>query len=200
MRNLKQTTVGVVAGGLLSLGSISFAAAQADAAQRIEIDSVTQRLNLSDEARGELAPLLQRLNVVFERRQEHWQQGDEIQEELAAAYDQIAATLSATELREFHWLLRETAVGSWAGRPMGPSAVQRGWWGPAGRGVGMRGGRGYFRQGRPMRGMRGSFRRGVPMRGMSGNFRRGMPMRGTGRGAGWGYWPRVRPDSLEPGN
>ena len=150
MTNLKNATVSVVAGGLLSLGGISFATAQTDTTARLEIGMVAQELELSAEKTRELAPLLETLNEVFERRQAHFQQGDAIQEDITAAYDQIAETLSATELRDFHWMLRETAVGARAGRPMGGN---------------MMGGRGDFRRGAPMRGGRGYSDQRMPMHG-----------------------------------
>ena len=180
MKNLKNTTVCVVAGGLLSLGSVSFATAQTDTTARLEIGTVAQELELTEEKTRELTPLLETLNDVFERRQEHFEQGDAIQDDLASAYDQIAETLSATELRDFHWMMRETAVGPWAGRRMGGNMM-------GGRGSAQRGGRGDFRRGARMRDGRGYSDRRMPMRGARGS---------TGRGASPGW----RFDDIDPRN
>ncbi len=154
MRNLKHATVGVFTGGLLSLGAVGYAAAQVDSTERLEIGAVAQELELDDETSRELSPMLDRLNAVIDRQQEHWQQGDQIRDEFTDAYDQIAETLSASELREFHWLMRETAIGPRA-RGMGRAMMggRRGFRGHYGRGV-----RGYNGQRAQMRGMRGGRR------------------------------------------
>jgi hypothetical protein len=188
MEHLKRTTFCVVAGGLLSLGGVSLATAQTDTTERLEIGTVAQELELTGEKARELAPLLETLNDVFERRQEHFEQGDVIQENLAEAYDQIAETLSATELREFHWMLRESAVGPRAGRRTGGYMM-------GGREGGVRGGRGFAQ-----RGGRGDFRRGVPMRDGRGYSDRRRPMRGTPGFAGRGARPGWRFDDIDPSN
>ena len=180
IEQLKRTTVCVVAGGLLSLGGVSLATAQTDTTERLEIGTVAQELELTGEKARELAPLLETLNDVFERRQEHFEQGDVIQENLAEAYDQIAETLSATELREFHWMLRETAVGPRAGHRTGGYMM-------GDRAGGMRGGRGFAR-------------RGVPMRDGRGYSDRRMPMRGTRGVAGRPARPGWRFDNIDPSN
>lgn len=171
MRNLRNAAIGAAVGGLLSVGTVSVVTAQADSTPRLDIGTVAQELELSEETQRELAPLLERLNGVFARRQEHFRQGDEIQEEIANTYDQIAETLSAAELREFHWLLRETAVGPRAGRPMGRYMTGNGMWGPDNRGPAMRGGRGNFGRGMPMRGTRGYRDQRMPMRGVRPGWR-----------------------------
>ena len=185
MRNLKQTTISVVVGGLLSLGSVSVVNAQTDTTRRIDIGTVTQELNLNETTSRQLAPLLARLNVVFEHQERHWQEGDEIWEEIAATYDQIAETLSATELQEFHWLLQGAAIGTWDGRPMGGYMMGGGRWGA-------RGGRGYA-----MRGGRGPCGRGMYMRGGRGFVGQRTPMRGY---TGWRTRPGWRPNDIDPNN
>ncbi len=171
MRNRNQAIVGVFAGGLLSLGTLGFAVAQTDSVPRLDIGVVTQELELTEETSRELSPLLDKLNAAFERREEHRRQADALHDEFAETYDEIAETLSASELRDFHWLLRETNVGARAGRPMGRYYND-------GRG------RGGAYRGRAMRGGRGGFSRGAPMRGMSGG--------------GWDRRPRWRPNDIDP--
>ena len=144
MRNLKHATVGVFTGGLLTLVAVGYATAQVDSTERLDIGAVASELELDDETSRELSPMLDRLNAVIDRQQEHWQQGDQIRDEFADAYDQIAETLSARELREFHWLMRETAIGPRANRGMGRAMMG-----------GRRGVRVYNGQRAPMRGMRG---------------------------------------------
>lgn len=178
MKSLKKTTVGAVAGGLLALGSVSFATAQTDGTARLEIGTVAEELELSEAKSRELAPLLETLNEVFERRQEHFQQGDAIQRDLTDTYDQIAETLSATELREFHWMLRETAIG--------PRAARR----PVGY---MMGGRGFVRGGG-----RGNFGPGTPMRDGRGFYDYRRPIRGARGFAGRGARPGWRFDDINP--
>jgi len=169
MRNLKHATVGVFAGGLLTLVAAGHATAQVDSTERLDIGAVASELELDDETSRELSPMLDRLNAVIDRQQEHWQQGDQIRDEFADAYDQIAETLSASELREFHWLMRETAIGPRANRTMGRAMMggRRGSRGNYGRGV-----RGYNGQRAQMRGMRG--------------------------GRGWDNRPGWRPDGYDP--
>jgi hypothetical protein len=188
MKNLRHATIGIVAGGLLSLGGVSVVTAQTDTTTRIDIGTVTQELNLNEATSRELAPLLERLNVVFGHQERHWQEGDEIWEEIAVTYDQIAETLSATELQEFHWLLQGTAAGTWDGRPMRGSMMGRGR-------VGATGGRGIA-----MRGGRGPCGRGMYMRGGSGYAGQGVPMRGTRGYAGRGARPGWRFDDIDPNN
>ena len=149
----------------------------------IDVDLVAQELNLSDERKSELTPVLNRLGAVLERRQEHWQKGDEILDDLDAAYEDIAGTLTSTELREFHWYTRTAITAPWSGGRMdryvrGGRMWDRSRWGP-----GMRGGRGYTGRGRSMRGGRGYGCRGVPMRDGRG-------------GARWNTRPGWRPDGL----
>ncbi len=185
MRNRNQAIVGVFAGGLLSLGTLGFAYAQTDSLPRLDIVEVTQELDLSEETGRELSPLLDKLNAAFERREEHWRQADTLFDEIAETYDEIAETLSASELREFHLLLWETTVGLWAGRPMGRYYND---------------GRGRFGAygGRPMRGGRGGYCRGMPMRGMRWYDGQQPPMRGI-RGTGrWDSRPGWRPDDNDP--
>ena len=94
-------------------------------------------------------------------------------------------TLSATELREFHWLLRSTAYGPRAAWPYGRYYNDGRLRGFGNRWPAARGGRGGFGRGIPMRGARGYAGRGVPMRGMRG-------------GLGWNTRPGRYPDGLEP--
>jgi hypothetical protein len=169
MRNLKQLARGAVTGGLMSIGVLGMAAAQTDSTVRLDVNTVTDELGLNEQTSSELAPLLERLNVAFERREEHWRQGDEIFDEIANTYDEIAETLSATELREFHWLLRETAYGLRAGRPYG-----------------------RYYDGR-MRGLRDRRPAFDGRRGFSG---RGRPVRGMRGGMGWDTRPGWRPDDF----
>jgi hypothetical protein len=168
MRNLKHATVGVFAGGLLSFVTLGFATAQVDSTVRLDIGTVAQELELSEETSRQLAPLLDQLDAVLQRRQEHRQQADAIQEEFADTYEQIAETLSAAELRDFHLLLRETAIGPRAGRPMGQFYRDGRMRGGANRWPAMRGGRGNFGRGTPMRGTRGYRGQREPMRGLRG--------------------------------
>ena len=186
MTNLRGLTMGVVAGGLMSLGNMGIAVAQTDAVPRPQIDAVAQELQLSDETRRELAPLLERLNGVFEHQQKHWREGDEIWEELAVTYDQIAETLSATELSEFYWLMQETGVDPWFDRPM------------RGYTMGGRGRMGGAMYGGPGTGWgRGPCGRGMYMRGMRGYAGQRTPMRGY---AGRGTRPGWRPNDINPNN
>lgn len=185
MKNVKNATVSVVASGLLSLGSVSFVTAQADTAMSLDVDVVAQELALTEQTARELAPLLERLNVVLDHQQEHWQEGDEIWADIAATYDQIAETLSPTQLRQFYWLMQGTAVGTWDGRPTRGYMPGRGRAGAiGGRGMAMRGGRGPWGRGMYMRGGRGFAGQGTPMRGYAG--RRTRP-----------GWP---PDDIDPNN
>jgi hypothetical protein len=188
MRNMRHATVGFVAGGLLSLGSIGAATAQTEDVQRLEIGAVAEELALDEQTASELAPLLETLNDVFERREEHFRQGDAIYDDLAEAYDQIAETLSATQLREFHWLLRENAVGLGARRQLGGYMM-------GGRLGGAFGGKGFA-----MRGGRGNYGRGIPMRGARGYAGQRMPLRGTRGYDGWNVRPGWRYDDSLPNN
>lgn len=183
MTNLRNVAMGVVTGGLMSLGNTGITVAQTDSLPRLDIGAVTQELELSEETSRELSPLLDKLNAGFERRAEHWRQGDAIRDEMADTYDEIVETLSASELRDFHWLLRETAVGPRATRPLGRFFYD-------GR---MRDGA-YGR--RAIRGRRGGFRRDMPMRGMRGYADPRPPEWGM-RGGGWNA-PRWRPDDTDP--
>ena len=185
MNNLKHTTVCVVAGGLLSLGSVSFATAQTDSAMSLDIGVVAQELALTEETARELAPLLERLSLVFDHQEEHWQEGDEIWADIAATYDQVAETLTPTQLRQFYWLMQGTAVDTWDGRPMGR----------LGRGGGRMGGAGYG--GQVMRGGRGPCGRGMYGRGVRGYAGQRTAVRGY---AGRRTPPRWRPNDINPNN
>jgi len=168
MTRLRDLTMGVVTGGLMSLGNMGLTVAQTDTTMRLDIGTVAQEMNLNEATSRELAPLLERLSVVLAHQERHWQEGDEVWEEIAATYDQIAATLSPTELQEFDWLFQGTAVGPWAGSPMGGYMMGGGRWGArGGRGL-MRGGRGHFGRGMYMRGGRGFAGQRTPMRGYAG--------------------------------
>jgi len=156
MLKMRKMAAGVLATGLFCFANTGPAAAQTDSLVSLDIDAVSEELELSDEARRELAPLLQQLNAVMERRQAHWEEGEEIWNDLDATYDAIARTLSATELREFHWMLLDATAAPWAGRPMYRYNRGRAW------------GDGY--RGRPMMRGRGGF--GQRGRGYAGPSRR----------------------------
>lgn len=157
--------------GYAGRGMIGRFATPADASVRLDIGEVTEELGLDEQTSRELAPLLERFNAALEMRQQHWQEGDEILEATADAYDQIAETLSATELREFYWLTRGTAVAPWSRGPVN-----------------------QYMDGGRMWGGRGFSGRGVPMRGTRGYAGRGIPMRGGRGGMGWNQRPGWRPD------
>ena len=93
---------------------------------------------------------------------------------------EMLATNNAAELREFHWMLRETAVGPRADRRMGGYMM-------GGRGYATRDGRGNFLRGRPMRSGRGFADRRTQMRGTRGF-------------AGRGIRPGWRPNDIDPNN
>ncbi len=95
----------------MSFGLFGLAHAQDSTFVRIDIDSVAQALELSDDAKRALAPRIEALNDALERRWDHRQEGVEIQQEFSAVYDSIANTLTAAQLREFNWHLRRKAVG-----------------------------------------------------------------------------------------
>lgn len=185
MANLRRLAVGAVAGGLMSIGIMGRATAQADSVARLDINAVAQELGLNEETSRELSPLLDRLNAALERRQEHWREGDEIFEEIADTHEEIAETLSATELREFHWLLRGTTYGPGAGRPYGRFYSDGRMRRFADRWPAAGGTRGFGGGGRPMRGARGYVGRDVPMRGVRG-------------GMGWSTRPGWRFDGSNP--
>jgi len=188
MRKMRHATVGVVAGGLLTLGNIGAATAQTEDVRRLEIGTVAEELSLNEQTARELAPLLESLNDAFDRREEHFRQGDAIFEDVADTYDQIAETLSATQLREFIWLMRENAVGLGAGRAMGGYMM-------GGRMGGAYGGRGFA-----MRGGRGSYGRGMPMRGARGYAGQRMPVRGARGYTRWDTRPGWPPNDIDPNN
>ena len=186
MKNLRQTTVGIVAGGLLSLGSVSVVNAQTATTPRIDIGTLTQELQLNEARSRELAPLFERLSAVYEHQDRHWQEGDELWAEIAATFDEIAETLSPAELQQFQWLMQGTAVGTWDGYPTGGYMMGGGRWGGfgGGRGVAMRGGRANFGRGMYMRGGRGFAGQRMPARGY----------------AGWRTRPGWPPDDIDPNN
>lgn len=185
MTNLRKLAMGAVTGGLMSITIMGTATAQADSVVRLDINAVSQELELSEETSRELAPLLDRLNAAFERREEHWRESDEIFEEIADTHEEIARTLSATELREFHWLMRGAAYGPGVGRPYGRFYNDGRMRAFSDRWPAVGGGRGYYGRARPMLGTRGYTGRGVPMRGVR-------------RGAGWYNQPGWRPDGFDP--
>ncbi len=154
MNNLTRSTVGILAAGLVSVSGATSTVAQTDVAD-LDMDAIARELALSDEAARELAPLLDQLNAMLERRQEHWQEGDAIQQEFLHTYDQIAERLTVTQERDFYWLLRNAVAAPWAGRPTRRYLNC----GPVGslpyRGRGMMRGRGFGRGGIPMRGTTG---------------------------------------------
>lgn len=185
MKNLRKLALGTVTGGLMSIGLTAMVVAQTTTAPRIDVDFIAQEMNLSPERERELAPLLERLNAVLEQREQHWREGDEILQELDSTYDQIEQTLTATELRDFYWLMRGAAVGGWSDRPMNRYMTGGRAWGGYGLRQGMRGGRGYYGRGVPLRGTRGYAGRGIPMRGVRG-------------GMGWNTPPGWIPDEYDP--
>ncbi len=185
MTNLRKMAMGAVTGGLMSIGLTATAVAQTTTAPRIDVDAIAQEMNLSPERERQIVPLLERLNAVLEQREQHWREGDEIIQELDATYDQIAQTLTATELRDFYWLMRGAAATGWAGRPMNRSMTGGRAWGGCGWRQGMRGGRGYYGRGAPLRGTRGYAGRGIPMRDARG-------------GMGWNTPPGWVPDEYYP--
>ncbi len=143
---------GAVFAIMMSAGVVSLVQAQDSAAVRVDIDSVASALELSEDSKQALAPRIDALNAALERRWEHWQEGTQIQQEFVEAYDSIANTLTAAQLREFHWFMRSAAVGPRAAR-----------WDRGARYQGRSGMRGFNRGRSRMRaGRGGGFNRGRP--------------------------------------
>lgn len=184
MNNLTRSTVGILAAGLVSLAGAAPAVAQTDIA-RLDMDAVARELALSDEAARELAPLLDQLNAVLETRREHWQEGDEIQQQFLDTYDQIAERLTVTQERDFHWLLRNAVTAPLAGRSM------RRYLNCGRVGSLPYGGRGLMRG-------RGFGRGGAPMRGTAGRGGVRTPVRELPDNPAWNRRPAWRPGRWQP--
>lgn len=130
-----------------AVAAVTLFAASAAAQQpppRLSVDELAAQLNLTPEAKQQIAPELERLNQLLTQREEQRQAHLKLGDEMQAARTKIEAALSPEQLRQFRsalWQSHGAAFAPGAGmRGHGPGMMQgrAGMMGGAG-GAGMHG-------------------------------------------------------------
>lgn len=178
MLETKRWTTALAAAGVLLLGGLTATNAQEAEDPGLDVDALSERMELDDEARADLS----KLGDLLQRRQAMREGMAGLRSEMRATMQALAGELTVEQFRELHRQMRATMQ-------MGPPG-----------GHGMRGGAMMGRGGRMGGGMQGAH-----MRGMQGDRGPGhaMPGRGMHRGAAMGAgagvcpWLQDAPDAEE---
>jgi hypothetical protein len=183
----KMGTIATAAAGAALVFFGGVAAVRQQTPPGLNVDTLASRLGLSASAKARIAPRIQELNALLQRRNRIAQQNADLRSEFLSLHDSLAQILTPEQQHGLQVAIGQTwaggpgagpgYAGACPGGPMG-GAYMRGYMG--GRGMGPYMGNGYM--GRGMMGGRG----GWMGRGRMGGYMGGGFMRGRMRGGAMG--------------
>ncbi|NIR45534.1 MAG: hypothetical protein GWN99_14045 [Gemmatimonadetes bacterium] len=118
MRTLRRSAATAGMAGLLLLGAIA-ATQQQDRVPKVDVEELAAELGLSQDVKQQIAPEIERLDELFTRRTEDWENHMQLHDQWVATFRNIDAALTPEQQRQFRIALHE----AWG---YGPGAGMRG--------------------------------------------------------------------------